>query len=247
MALPFGHILWGASCSVIVSPVEQEKKSIKDYIILGLGICFASLLPDIDWIPRLWMAKTEMMNIRHGFTHGILFASITAIPFWYFISHRRHLRHYLSWVCLIWGHGILDCFYQSEGVNNGVALLSPFSSYRFYFPIIPSFEFDSVLELFTNNAVIRFMFIEAAACFLILGIVWCIKKVVFGDLQWHGLRINPYRLILIRIYNMGIGRFPWGDKMLRVILLRLLILKKKKAPYCQSSDFFTYDQLEKKL
>lgn len=80
---------------------------------------------------------------------------------------------------------------------------------------------------------------------ILLFLVFFMKNVVFGDKQWRGLRVNPYRFISFRFYNITIGSFRFGEILLRRILLRCLVKRKKcNSTYCQSADFFTYDQID---
>lgn len=59
------------------------------------------------------------------------------------------------------------------------------------------------------------------------------------------MRIGPFKFILFRCYNLSLGQFSGGDRLLRWLLTRLLIDRTVgKDYYCQSAGFFTYDQIE---
>jgi hypothetical protein len=57
------------------------------------------------------------------------------------------------------------------------------------------------------------------------------------------VKITPAKLVLLRVFNLTLGRFAWCDALLRRVLLRLLV-KKAEVPYVQSARFFTPDELD---
>lgn len=56
------------------------------------------------------------------------------------------------------------------------------------------------------------------------------------------MRLTPVRLIVFRVINITLSRFRLGDRLLRGALGAMLV-SKSAEPYCQSADFFTFDQL----
>lgn len=59
--------------------------------------------------------------------------------------------------------------------------------------------------------------------------------------------MSPIKLVILRLYNLSLGRFAIGERILRKILVLLLIGKKKNAPYCQSARFFIVTELLREL
>ena len=59
------------------------------------------------------------------------------------------------------------------------------------------------------------------------------------------MRMTPMRFILLRVYNLTLGRIAIGAKLLRKVLVWLLISKKVSSEkYVASSRYFSYDDLE---
>jgi hypothetical protein len=56
------------------------------------------------------------------------------------------------------------------------------------------------------------------------------------------VKLTPFRLIVLRAFNVTFGRSATCDALLRRLLLALLV-KRAKTPYGQSSRFFTPDEL----
>jgi len=58
------------------------------------------------------------------------------------------------------------------------------------------------------------------------------------------VKLTPARLLLLRAYNLSLGRTPRGDRALRALALRLLVRgQSAQTTYCQSARFFSYDDL----
>ena len=57
--------------------------------------------------------------------------------------------------------------------------------------------------------------------------------------------MTPFRLVVLRLYNLTLGRFSPFSRLLRQLLLTLLI-KRSKKKYVQSSQYFSWDQLMQK-
>lgn len=51
------------------------------------------------------------------------------------------------------------------------------------------------------------------------------------------------RLIILRLYNVTLGRFAFFSRLLRIILVKILI-EGKKEKYTASSKFFDWRELE---
>ena len=58
------------------------------------------------------------------------------------------------------------------------------------------------------------------------------------------MKLTPSRLLLLRAYNLSLGRTKRGDQALRALALRLLVRgRSAQTTYCQSARFFSYDEL----
>ncbi len=57
------------------------------------------------------------------------------------------------------------------------------------------------------------------------------------------MKLTPFRLIVLRAFNVTLGRSATLDALLRKVLVRVLV-HGAKTPYVQSSRFFTPDQLD---
>jgi len=57
------------------------------------------------------------------------------------------------------------------------------------------------------------------------------------------MMLTPSRLIAFRMLNLTLCRMRTGDRALRGLLARLLKSGGAQAPYCQSADFFSFDQI----
>jgi inner membrane protein len=117
-----------------LSPWFRDAKSTK--IVILIGIIF-TVLPDIDVIAfRLGIPYAHMFGHR-GFSHSLFFAALfSALTAWP-LSKWLYTRAISVWLYLFLcmaSHGILDML-TNGGL--GIALLSPFSNERFFFPLQP--------------------------------------------------------------------------------------------------------------
>ncbi len=58
------------------------------------------------------------------------------------------------------------------------------------------------------------------------------------------MRVTSVRLVLLRVYNITLGRWAFFSRLLRKILVSILI-KGKKDKYGQSANYFSWDDLDK--
>jgi menaquinone-dependent protoporphyrinogen IX oxidase len=52
------------------------------------------------------------------------------------------------------------------------------------------------------------------------------------------------KLLLLRLYNITLGRFAFFSRMLIKILVRILISRKRERKYFASSNFFDWKDIE---
>jgi hypothetical protein len=57
--------------------------------------------------------------------------------------------------------------------------------------------------------------------------------------------MTPLKLLVFRLYNLTLGRTPWGARGLRYLLERLLI-RGEKPRYVQSSRYFLPSELDER-
>ncbi len=59
------------------------------------------------------------------------------------------------------------------------------------------------------------------------------------------MRMTTAKLIVLRFYNLTLGRAAWGAWLLRVVLVRLLITNKENEErYVASSRYFSFEEME---
>ena len=56
--------------------------------------------------------------------------------------------------------------------------------------------------------------------------------------------MTTVRLIMLRGYNVTLGRFAWGARLLRKLLLRMFVTGAAERPYMASARFFDFSQLD---
>ena len=57
------------------------------------------------------------------------------------------------------------------------------------------------------------------------------------------MRVTPGRLVLLRLYNITLGRWAFFSQLLRKVLIAVLI-KGQKTKYVQSSQYFSWEDLD---
>ncbi len=128
------HSVIGASAACCFS---SEKKSLK-FRILSI-VC--PVLPDADVIGYLWLHIPYHHFLGHrGFFHSPFFAAMLSI---FIVSvfyrkepafSKRRWKYALYFFLITASHGLADVFTNG---GRGVALLSPFTSARYFFPWTP--------------------------------------------------------------------------------------------------------------
>jgi hypothetical protein len=56
--------------------------------------------------------------------------------------------------------------------------------------------------------------------------------------------MTTLRLVMLRGYNVTLGRFGWGALLLRKLLLRMFVTGAADRPYMASARFFDFSQLD---
>jgi inner membrane protein len=116
---------------------RSGKESLK-FWILSI-IC--SVLPDADVIGYRWLYVPYYDFFGHrGFFHSIFFAALLSL-FIVFIFYRKEVffskqwwRYVFYFFILASSHGLLDALTNG---GYGIALLSPFTNHRYFFPWTP--------------------------------------------------------------------------------------------------------------
>jgi inner membrane protein len=116
---------------------SSGKESLK-FWILSLT---CSILPDADVIGYRWLYIPSYHFLGHrGFFHSPFFAALLSIlivcTFYRkeVIFSNRWWKYLLYFFILAASHGLLDAFTNG---GNGIALLSPFTNSRYFFPWTP--------------------------------------------------------------------------------------------------------------
>jgi len=120
MAFPIAHGLLGATVLILTAGDGKEI----NYKRIALG-AFLGVLPDFDYL--LNFLKIGGGGWHHGFSHSLMFALITGLII-AFVIRDFNLKTIFGLSLATASHGILD-FFITE--SKGIALLSPFTNYRF--------------------------------------------------------------------------------------------------------------------
>ena len=59
------------------------------------------------------------------------------------------------------------------------------------------------------------------------------------------IQMTPTKLIVLRLYNITLGRFEFASKLLRKVLLKILIEKPSSERYVASSRYFDVRELKR--
>lgn len=57
------------------------------------------------------------------------------------------------------------------------------------------------------------------------------------------MKMTPARFLVFRLVNLTLCRFALGDRLLRFVLLRLFVSRRDGDAYCQTAEYFAFDQL----
>jgi inner membrane protein len=115
------------------------QKKVNKYRLLFLSILF-SVLPDLDGIGFGLGIQYNSLFGHRGFSHSIVFVIIAAIIFVYLVDPKTKLKSrrftmlFVNFFIIGILHILLDAM-TNGGL--GVALFSPFSNARFFFPWTP--------------------------------------------------------------------------------------------------------------
>lgn len=58
------------------------------------------------------------------------------------------------------------------------------------------------------------------------------------------MKMTPLRFLAFRLVNLTLCRFAFGDRLLRYVLLALFVSRREGDAYCQTAEYFSFDQLE---
>jgi inner membrane protein len=138
MATPVGHSLVALTiCAPLQRTSLGRAMSIYWWMLI---LVLVSLLPDLDVLLR-WLSFSHLLSHR-GLTHSLFFALIFTMVITVFcylsgIIHgniRTLIKVWLVFATVMASHGLMDAL--TDG-GRGVALFSPFSLHRYFFPIRP--------------------------------------------------------------------------------------------------------------
>src|SRR5436309_13624828 len=129
-------------CSVLTHPVVPialstvfPQEALSPTVLLVGATC--SVIPDLDVIGRKFGIKSNHMLGHRGLTHSIAFAAVLGAMLTYALFRTSHLDPGMVFLFLFvstLSHGFLDMLTNG---GQGVALWSPFSKARYFFPWRP--------------------------------------------------------------------------------------------------------------
>jgi inner membrane protein len=105
------------------------------------ALMLVSLLPDLDVLMLRWLPYSHPFSHR-GFSHSLFFALLFTLVIIVCCRLAGLLHGNISTLILVWlllaavmaSHGLLDAL--TDG-GLGIGLLSPFSTWRYFFPVRP--------------------------------------------------------------------------------------------------------------
>ncbi len=113
--------------------------SSRGFVKLVFLSIICAVIPDADMIGYhlFYIPYTSFLGHR-GFSHSIcfaaLFSALIVFAFYRSDSISSWMKYFLFFFILTASHGILDAFTNG---GHGIALLSPFTDYRYVFPFTP--------------------------------------------------------------------------------------------------------------
>jgi membrane-bound metal-dependent hydrolase YbcI (DUF457 family) len=166
MPMPVAHGLLGGSIVTVVHP--QPWRYYGAPILAGLVL---ANLPDLDLITVLFIHNRSW---HRTVTHSLLMAVVVLLIF-AFAFGREHLREAFAYGLAFASHGILD--FSTTVVGGGVALLWPFSSYRFR---LGWFGLSENPVRFAPAVIVKMLAVEfllfAPPLLLLLGVRWYLAR-----------------------------------------------------------------------
>jgi inner membrane protein len=120
--------------AIVLTPWFRDVRTSK--IVVFIGVIF-TVLPDIDVIAFKFGIPYQHMFGHRGFSHSIFFAAVFSAVVAWLLSKWLQTRALYVWLflflCMV-SHGVLDMLTNG---GYGIALLSPFSNERYFFPYQP--------------------------------------------------------------------------------------------------------------
>ena len=146
------HIVLGACIGEVMAGKVLGKRA----LVLG---AIGQSIPDVDFIPQLWLGTSDDLLAHRGFTHSILFGIIMTLVLsvisWKLYPNRPISR--VRWLLLfsvnIFSHVFIDTFNAY-----GTGWFEPFNSHRFSFHVLYVAD-----PFFSIGAFLGFLFLVIAA------------------------------------------------------------------------------------
>ena len=199
------HIVVGACVGEAVGGKALGKRA----MLLG---AIAQTIPDVDFIPQMWLGPTEDLLAHRGFTHSILFGFLATLILG-IISMRifknrpfSRIRWFMLFSINIFVHLFIDTFNAY-----GTAWFEPFSDRRVSFHVLyvadPFFTIWPLVAFFIllagrghYNRRLKIAWAGLAICFVYLGYAVSNKLSVDHDLREEleekGIPITQYNYLL---------------------------------------------------
>jgi len=167
-----GHSAIAVAASLSSGSIRRSWK------LLVLSI-FCSILPDADVIGYQWLYIPYNSFFGHrGFFHSPFFAALLSMIIVLLFyrkeaSFSKQSRLFLYFFLLTSSHGVMDA--MTNG-GHGIALLSPFSNYRYFLPWTPIQVSPLGIKAFLSQrgfAVLKneFFWIWMPSCFIVISVL----------------------------------------------------------------------------
>ncbi len=174
MPSAFTHAFTGVMAGKITS---DRRRPFKEWACLAV----LPVLPDLDTLPYFLGTHADAFWKHRGFTHSFFFALLVALAakYLFFPEMEWGVRRTWGWIgtlfAAVGSHGVLDAL--TDG-GSGVALFSPFSGARFFFPVRPIHVSPISLQRFFGGRALEVLANEFLWIWLPLLMAWMLLRVV---------------------------------------------------------------------
>lgn len=157
--------------------LQSEKNYKKKFYFFAI---FLSIVPDFDVIGFKFKVPYDSFFGHRGFFHSLFFGlliSVIVTEFFFrkdLIKQWDRLKLTLFFFFITASHGLLDAL-TSGGL--GIALFSPFSTTRYFFPITPIKVSPIGIKAFLSNWGVQVLKSEIICVWLPLLTIWILIKI----------------------------------------------------------------------
>ena len=184
MPSPIGHSLTGFALYWALEGAQRPALTRSDLVLCGLTVIAANL-PDLDFLLNIATGR----NYHAGFTHSLLAVAVVALGAWVlsYVCKQRWARRVALLVGLgVLSHVLLDSLAADTVTPLGIALLWPFTDWRFVSPValLPQIVWQDPTDICNMPA----LAIEAMVFLAMTAlVVWCTGGLRRVWTLWAGL------------------------------------------------------------